>query len=96
MSVKYDEAFRIAKHQLGIEARYKEFVLWSGGCVIGRTDTLEHARELLTNYIESQLRAELAGYEKRVTFIKSELQSLVLHPAGLLHFITAYGGKLND
>ena len=90
MMVDYLETFRVAERTLGIELRDKKYVLWVGGCSIGDTDTLVRARELLKIHMAAHLRVSIAGAEESLNAWRKELNELMVHPAGLLHFLVAY------
>lgn len=90
MTIIYKEAFSIAGHRMGIEECEGEFKLWLGGSAIGRSESIERARELLAIHMTQKLRMELNGHEEEVILLRRELRELMLHPAGILHFLTSY------
>jgi hypothetical protein len=87
---KYIEEFQVAKRCLGIELEDGKYKAWIGGCAIGSSDTIEGARELLFIRIDLWLRTSIVDTQKQIDMWNKELRELTLHPAGLLHFITAY------
>ena len=89
--MEYDEEFEVAGRSHGIEKRDDKYVLWAGGCVINdKMTTMVQARDMLKTYVINHLEAMKGGHEDALKEIRSELQQLYMHPAGILHFLTAY------
>jgi len=91
--MNYIEEYKIADRYAGISIDDDKFKVWVGGCKINTSSSLTHAREALTIYITAWINNQINIHERETKKLQREIQELIIHPAGIMHFITKYSKK---